>query len=166
MNEKKHSSTREKRLNVAEELVSHKENKNKQRLRQQTCKQQIFMWHFSNIYSWHTESERETREGEKGRGEKLVRTATDLEIICSLAAFLIIAARSKQKTLATNLKWKWILSINSICMGERERRLKKKITTKTVFNQFQLHTTETATNDFFEIGLAFGLTKIFCHCRR
>lgn len=55
MNEKKHSSTREKRLNVAEELVSHKKNKNKQRLRQQTCKQQIFMWHFSNIYSWHTE---------------------------------------------------------------------------------------------------------------
>lgn len=149
-------------------LYHTRKTKNKQRLRQQTCKQQIYMWHFSNIYSWHTEREREKergKEGEKGRGEKLVRTATDLEIICSLAAFLIIAARSKQKTLATNLKWKWILSINSICMGERERRL-KKITTKTVFNQFQLHTTETATNDFFEIGLAFGLTKIFCHCRR
>lgn len=128
-----------------------------------------FSCDISRIFIRDTPREREKErgeEGEKGRGEKLVRTATDIEIICGLAAFLIIAARSKQKTLATNLKWKWILSINSICMGERERRLKKKITTKTVFNQFQLHTTETATNDFFEIGLAFGLTKIFCHCRR
>lgn len=109
MNEKKHSSIREKRLNVAEELVSHK--KNSKQAKTEATNLQATNFHVTfleYLFVTHREREREERgeEGEKGRGEKLVRTATDIEIICSLAAFLIIAARSKQKTLATNLKWK------------------------------------------------------------